>query len=473
VREALADGRVDDTEFTQPGLFAFEVALYRLLESWGVRPRVLVGHSIGELTAAYLAGVWSLQDACALVAARGRLMGALPAGGAMVALRGGEAAVRAVLTDGVSIAAVNGPDAVVISGAESEVMAIAENWAGKTTRLRVSHAFHSVLMEPMLEEFEEQIRKLKLNPPRIPFVSNVTGKWITVEEAQDPCYWVRHMHATIRFADGIRRLLQDSQRIFLEIGSGHALTRLARQQRGLAQQREFFSSLSEPEADISAILGVLGHLWLSGAKIDWTMFNSRSAARRLPLPTYPFVRQRYWIEASPHSSVTKYSDPPPASPSKNPDFLDRTEFERQGVQEPRRLHERPPLKTAYVPPTNDLEAAIAAIFQRALSVSRIGIEDNFFDFGGDSLMALQVIAEMKKTLHMDVPVVNLYEHLTIRSLAASVNHREAQNEGRQNCACQLPTERMTTRYESPTTEAVEKLEGSCTESKWWATKSLH
>lgn len=435
------------TNLTGVVIFMTEYALARQWMSWGVTPAAMLGYGVGEYVAACVAGVFSVEEAMKLLAARDHMIEKLPAG-KMLTIGLSETEAEALRRAGVWIAAVNGPLECVLSGDGQLLKGLSEELQEDGVHcqwIETSRALYSGMMEPMLDQFEEQVRKLHLKPPRIPFLSNVTGKWITLEEAQDPSYWVRHTQATIRFADGIGTLLEDSQRILLDLSSGHALTRLARQQRRSAQQLECFSSLSSPEADISEILGVLGQLWLSGAKIDWTMFDSRSAAGRLPLPTYPFMRQRYWIEASHHSSATKYPDPQSASLSKNPDLLERPEFETQVVQEDSRLHERPPLKTAYVPPCDALEAAIADIFQRALSVSRIGVEDNFFDLGGDSLMALQVIGEMKKMLDMEVPVVNLYEHLTIRSLAASLNHQEVQQAAGSNSSCPLPTERMTTR----------------------------
>ncbi|MDQ3933897.1 MAG: SDR family NAD(P)-dependent oxidoreductase [Actinomycetota bacterium] len=291
---------LDSTEFTQVALFALEVALFRLLESWGVRPDVLIGHSIGELVAAHVAGVLSLEDACALVAARGRLMGALPEGGAMLAIQASEDELGD-LDDRVSLAAVNGPQAVVLSGESEAIESLEALWqerGRKTSRLKVSHAFHSHLMEPMLDEFGTVASGLRFERPRLPIVSNRTGA-VASEELCDPSYWVRHVREPVRFADGVAELERLEVTRFVELGPSGVLCAMARESLGdgLAE-RALVTPAMRPHDQARALTGCLAALHTAGAAIDWQSFYAGMGARRVELPTYAFQHQRYWLEPS-------------------------------------------------------------------------------------------------------------------------------------------------------------------------------
>ncbi|WP_424217642.1 type I polyketide synthase (plasmid) [Streptomyces sp. BI20] len=276
------------TENTQAALFAFEVALYRLLEHWGVRPELLAGHSIGEIAAAHVAGVLDLPDAVTLVAARGRLMQALPAGGAMISLLATEEEIRPLLTEGVDIAAVNGPRSVVVSGDEDAALAVAAH-AAKSTRLKVSHAFHSHRMDPMLEEFRAVLDTLTLREPALPIVSTLTGE-PAGPEITTPDYWVRHAREAVRFHHAITTLTGRGAVRFLEIGPDAVLTTMAQDAPGtlIAGQRR-----DRPED--TALVEALARLALTGAGPDWDAVLP--GARRVDLPTYPFRRDRHWEDA--------------------------------------------------------------------------------------------------------------------------------------------------------------------------------
>ena len=293
---------LDGTEFAQPALFALEVALHRLVEWFGVKADYLIGHSVGELVAAHVAGVFSLGDACALVAARGRLMGALPEGGAMLAVQAseGDALESLAGVEGVSLAAVNGPQAVVLSGEAEALGQLEGHWkeqGRKTRRLRVSHAFHSQLMEPMLEEFRGVVEGLSFNEPRIPIVSNRSGVVLTAQEAVSPDYWVGHVRDTVRFADGVASLRAAGATRFLELGPGGVLSALVSE--CVAEETEGMlvaGCLRARRPEVAAFMRFLALAYVDGVGVDWSALFDEGAPW-VELPTYAFQRKRYWIES--------------------------------------------------------------------------------------------------------------------------------------------------------------------------------
>ncbi|MFJ3232128.1 SDR family NAD(P)-dependent oxidoreductase [Streptomyces sp. NPDC086787] len=294
LREVMFGGvGLDETGFTQPALFALEVALFRLLGAWGVRPDALAGHSIGELAAAHVAGLWSLEDAAALVAARGRLMQALPAGGAMAAVQATEEEVLPVLPEGTGIAAVNGPSAVVVSGPEPGVDEVVRHFAEagrKTKRLTVSHAFHSPLMEPMLAEFEQIATQLTYSETNIPIVSTLTGKAVSYEDISTPSYWVRHVREAVRFADAVATLDEQGIGTFLELGPDAVLTAMAADPRAIPTLRR---DRTEPQALTEAL-----------TRLDATDWTAYFGPGRTPvdLPTYAFQHETYWPATAPYTA---------------------------------------------------------------------------------------------------------------------------------------------------------------------------
>ena len=329
VDRALMGGSLDRTLFTQTGLFALEVALFRLLEGLGVRPDYLLGHSVGELVAAHVGGVLSLDDACVLVAARGRLMGGLPEGGAMVAVEVSESEVLGSLAgyEGrVALAAVNGPVSVVLSGDEDAVLELAGVWGErgcKVKRLVVSHAFHSPLMDGMLEEFADVARGLSFSEPSIPIVSNVTGEVVSAEEFCSAEYWVRHARGTVRFGDGVRWLTDQGVTSFLELGPDGALSGMVREcvddQEGGAGVSSVLgggerggeagvrgtsgdtiavaSVLRAGRVEDRSLLAAVARVWVGGVHVDWAGMFGGYGAERVVLPTYAFQRERFWLDA--------------------------------------------------------------------------------------------------------------------------------------------------------------------------------
>ncbi|MFI7208495.1 type I polyketide synthase [Micromonospora aurantiaca (nom. illeg.)] len=306
---------VDQTVFAQAGLFAVEVALWELLSSWGVRADFLAGHSIGEVTAAYVSGMLSLSDACTLVAARGRLMQALPAGGVMAAVGASEEAVAeliGVTGAGVDIAAVNGPASVVVSGAAGEVasvVAASRERGWRVKELSVSHAFHSRLMDPMLEEFASVVSGLDWRVPRVPVVSNVTGAVAEADELTDPGYWVRHVRQPVRFADAVRTLHQQDVVQFLEIGPDAVLTAMAQDCVEAAGDVRYVATMRAGHSEADTLRAALAEWYVTGGHVDWTGYLTaldgsgpeRAAGARprtIALPTYAFDHQRYWLNTT-------------------------------------------------------------------------------------------------------------------------------------------------------------------------------
>ncbi len=321
------DGRLDQTAFTQPALFALEYALAEMWRSWGIEPGCSLGHSVGEYVAACVAGVFSLEDGLRLIAARGRLMQGLSAEGKMAAVFAAEETVTAAIApfvDAVSIAALNGPESIVVSGAAAAVDGLMARLATagiKTKPLVVSHAFHSPLMEPMLDEFARTASALCFSAPRMPLVSNVTGGLFAKGQVVGASYWRAHARGAVRFADGIRALHEHGARVFLEIGPSPTLSGMA--MRCLPEDRGavFLPSLRQGHDDWESVLGTLGALYVRGVEPDWCRFEGGYARRRVSLPRHPFQRERFWIDGARHSP--SFEPASPAAPSGGHPLLGR------------------------------------------------------------------------------------------------------------------------------------------------------
>jgi amino acid adenylation domain-containing protein len=399
---AEAERRLADTALAQPALFAVEHALARLLMEWGIRPQAMLGHSLGEYVAACLAGVFTLEEGLRLVAARGRLMGELPPG-RMLAVDLPEEEARALLGElpQLALAAVNAPAACALSGPPEAVERLREHLVAQGVshrRLRTSHAFHSPMMEPILERFADEVRRINFQPPEIPYLSNVTGTWITAAEATDPDYWVQHLRRTVRFSDGAAALSAGTDRILLEVGPGRTLTTLARQQPG-GRQRPIVAALGgtkHESAEPALLLSALGRLWLAGAEVDWSGFYARERRRRVPLPTYPFERRRYWLDARAVRTAAAPAAEPARTPAAAPPGGGGTAFR------------------------NGIEQQVAAVFEELLGVPGVRPGHDFFDLGGSSLMAVQLGARLRQTLGAELPASALLEDSTVAALAARI-----------------------------------------------------
>ncbi len=415
------NGQINQTQYAQPALFVVEYALARLWMAWNVQPAVMLGHSLGEYVAACLAGVFSLEDALALVATRGRLMQQLP-GGAMLAVPLAEADLLPLLGPPLELAAVNTPQLCVVAGPQE---AIAELRRQLTERglscqqLHTSHAFHSSMMDPILEAFTAQVRRMSLNPPQIPFLSNMTGTWITAAEATDPSYWARHLRQTIRFAEGAQVLLQQPDQIVLEVGPGRTLSTLLRRHPAKTAGQVILCSLRHPRdqhSDVAFLQQTLGRLWLAGSAVDWPALYADERRRRLPLPTYPFERQRYWL--APRTPVTHALAHGETAPQ------EITEAAYSANSNEPATYARPDLQQAYTAPHNEIERQIAAIWQESLGIEQIGIHDSFFELGGHSLLAVQVLSRLRDAFQIELPLNTLFEHPTVAAVATAIGQQQ-------------------------------------------------
>jgi acyl transferase domain-containing protein/glutamate-1-semialdehyde aminotransferase/acyl carrier protein len=397
------------TCFTQPALFVTEYALAQLWQSWGVIPQATIGHSIGEFVSACLGGVFSLEDALRLVATRSRMMWELPRG-SMLSVRLSATKISPYLTGDLTIAAINSPALCVISGPTAAI----ENLQSQLTDqeivcrlLHTSHAFHSSMMDAMIEPFTEVVNQVRLAPPQIPFVSTVTGDWITDEQATDPLYWATQIRQTVQFAPGIATIWQQPERVLLEVGPRTTTATLARQQAQDLQQQIAISSLNDaPENEWQSILHAIGQLWLAGGSIDWDNFERAETRRKVPLPTYPFERQRFWIDPLPpqQSDRTQSVTAPPPLTAIAPSLL------------------LPMLKPDSATPVNpyrwqsrSLGASLIAVLQEVfaatsgLEMINVAESTTFLEMGLDSLSLTQVGIALKKKFQVKVTLRQLLE----------------------------------------------------------------
>ena len=557
--EAAAE-RLRRTRFAQPALFAVEYALAKLWMEWGITPEGMLGHSVGEYVAACLAGVMTLPSALALVAARGRLMEGLPEG-AMLSVPAGKGEVRPLLGADLSLAAVNSPSRTVVSGPAAAVEDLRRELTARGLESRLlatSHAFHSAMMEPVLEAFAAEVGKVRLAPPELRYVSNLTGIWIAPEQATDPAYWTAHLRRTVLFSQGVSTLLEVPDGVFLEVGPGRTLTTFVGQHRRDEGEPVLVTSLRHPRdgaADGASLRTALGRLWAAGAAVSWRGYFGREERRKVALPTYPFERQRCWIDPPaarpsllPGTLPAASAEPLEPAPGERylvtdgsagagrafaeaasrrgatavlatgPDLAEAAAGGFRGVVHPlrapggeigvlvaelerlrsldralagrkpacvllcapppdsgpgRRLAEslvlaaadfaaargagwrlaapaaadwRPEdfaagagdevLESGGEPDLDEVEKSIAAVWREQLGGQRIGWEDDFFELGGDSLLATRTVARLGEVHGVALPLGALFEVPTVRGLAARIHELKAA--GAEASAARLP-----------------------------------
>jgi phthiocerol/phenolphthiocerol synthesis type-I polyketide synthase E len=385
------------TRFTQPALFAVEYALARLWQSWGVRPAAMLGHSVGEYTAACLAGVFTVDTALDVVATRGRLMQERPAG-AMLSVRLPAAEVAPLLPDGIALAADNAPGLSVVAGPTEAIAAFATALTDRGVAvqpLRTSHAFHSAMMGPAVEEFAAYLTGVELREPRIPLLSNVTGDWLRPEEATDPRYWAGQLRAPVRFGPCAQGLLA-AHRVILEVGPGTTLATLVRQQPD-AGTATVVSTLAHParsRPDAVAFADAVGRLWSAGVDLDPVGGRAPERRRRVPLPGYPFEPARHWVDPAGVATVAAQPESLPAERQERPDDTGPAEVIRR-------------------------------IWVELLGIPDIGPHDDFFELGGHSLLGTKVIARIRDACDVDLSPAALFEAPTVAELTAAVQRLKA------------------------------------------------
>ncbi|MCY0992037.1 amino acid adenylation domain-containing protein [Nannocystis sp. ILAH1] len=385
-------------------VFATEYALSQLLAAWGVRPAAMIGHSLGEYTAACLAGILALEDAAALVALRGRLCDSMPAS-AMLVVPLPPTELAPLLGDGLALAAVNGPKHVVVSGLARAIDDLEEQLRGRgvqTHRLQLAGGFHSPLVEPAMAPLTARAAAMRLHAPTLPVVSNVTADWLRDDDARDPSYWARHLRQTVRFSEGLARVLQDPGRILLEVGPGKSLATLAQLHPDAGPQSVIVSALGDRTADDdrAALLEAIGELWCAGVEIDWTALHGSAPRRRVPLPTYPFARQRHMLDRA---------------PARRPEPV---------------VHLPRPVLAAEAPePAPATERVLAALWEELLGVdaAQLAAGSDFFDLGGTSLLAVQMIRAVKDRLRVPLTAHAILEHRTLGALARVVDEARPQS----------------------------------------------
>lgn len=431
LRERMFDDDAETlkaTALTQPATFALEYALARLWMSLGVQPVAMIGHSVGEFTAAVLAGVMPLADAARLVARRGRMMQALPAG-SMLSVRLGAAELRARLPGTLSLAAENAPNASVVSGATDEVDAFRAELEAEGVACRLlhtSHAFHSAMMDPVVDAFRAEVEAVPLSSPTIAIVSTLSGALLSDAEATSPDYWARHLRQSVRFSPALLHALDDPATAFLEVGPRPSLTMLGRQ-HAQARGRTIVASLADnPAGERAAFLGAAGTLWSAGVAVSVAAFDHREQRRRVRLPTYPFERKRHWVDARVAASVTAIAAGVPlpvgARPARDPDPAMPLES-TQAITQPQSLEPSMPNPPISARPQR-LVGELLSLFEDVSGAELEGVDpaSNFVELGLDSLSLTQVALQLQKTYALKITFRELMDgSSSFESLAAHID----------------------------------------------------
>jgi amino acid adenylation domain-containing protein len=448
-----AERKITETFVTQPALFVIEYASAQLWMHWGIEPKALIGHSLGEYVAACLAGVMSCDDALLLVAERARLMQQLP-GGAMLAVRLPSDQVHPFLGEQLSIAAINAAAATVVSGPYADVERLEARLTEQGIafrRLATSHAFHSGMLEPILDRFESVVKTVSLQPPRMPWASCLTGDWMTAAEVTESRYWVNQLRSPVNFTAALQKVIEQSSPMLLEMGPGRALCGYVKQHPGRPAKQTALSSFHQEKdsTEIASMLHSLGQLWLAGARVDWPHVHGGQRRRRIALPTYPFERKAYWISApfahDPSKSMAARSE---AKPQSSGGLL--TESGEKTMSEP---VVSPPIASRKTEVLSGVQALFAEL--SGMELSKLDTSANFMELGFDSLFLTQASTAINHTFHVNVPFRQLIENFsTIDALADYLNETMPQEKLEQRTAVVTPIKRDQVPSSDPTVAQV-------------------
>ncbi|MCU0286658.1 MAG: amino acid adenylation domain-containing protein, partial [Acidobacteria bacterium] len=430
LNEMTPEKQIYQQDVSQPLMFIFEYSLARLLMEFRIKPVAMIGYSIGEFVAACLAGVFTLRDALTLVALRGQIMHETP-GGLMLHVPLPEEQLLPIISpnEHLSIAVVNGPSCIV-SGPVDDVIAFEEQLKQQKyicMRLSIFHAGHSKMMDPILDQFEQEVKKVKLNPPQIPYISSVTARWIDAAQAVDPRYWADHLRNTVRFMQGLEELVKTTGSIFIEIGPGRDLSimlgRLINKDAG-QKVLDLASLCREKESTVDHFLDRIGRLWLYGVAGDWTKLYSRSQKCRISLPPYPFQGERYWFEKRAFDIFRVGQE----NLFKQMQALFEVERDETRISAATVVEAKTGNPVPYKAPVNHIQQILVDIWQEFFGLNRIGIDHDFFDLGGDSLKATTVISNIHYRLKVNIPLSEFFSRPTIEELAEYIENHGAKGD---------------------------------------------
>lgn len=416
---------INQTSVAQPLLFVVQYAIYLLLREFGISPDALIGHSIGEYAAATVSGVFEFEDALKLVAWRGKLMQEQKPG-AMLAVQLSYDKILPYISNKVNLSLRNAPGMNVLSGDIPDIAEVYERFASEypdshLVKLKTSHAFHSYMMEPVLDPFREILKTVKFGASKLPFISNKTGTWIRPGDLSVDGYWTDQIRSTVNFTDGIQELLNSGHTYFIEVGPGNILSTLLSQFDTSGKKILRTSTVRHPKKklnDSSVFLKAVAHAWVSGVDLDWSKFYQDEKRFRVPLPAYPFKSERHWID--PVTSFNFHTNPRGRSKTDSTD-APATDHYKEVIDESALLsHNRPAMDNEYIPPVSETEIAVAQIWEELLGIKGIGIEDDFFYLGGHSLLASQVTNRISEKFHVRLPLETLFASPTIKGLIEKI-----------------------------------------------------